>query len=126
MKEYESTLTPELRSIYLKIVNERQGLSTQGYVIGFLISILFVAYNTVIRKMPLTLLPNLCIVIFISYIVSHLYYMIMPKTDNMLRHLTKKEEIDAWLKMYNFMKTQFHLSFAVGMLAVLIYFISFC
>jgi len=126
MKKYEDSLSPQLLPIYQNIVKERMQISMQGYAIGFFLSLAFLIYNTKIRNVPLSTIPTLCSFIFISYIVNHLYYMIMPKSDHMLKHLTKKEEIDAWLTMYDFMKTQFHISFAIGLVALAIYFFSFC
>ena len=36
----------------------------------------------------------------ISILTSHYYYLLMPKSDYILKHLENKEQINAWLKMY--------------------------
>ncbi len=126
MQKYESSLSPELREIYQKIVKERHTIYVHGYAIGFLLSTIYLLYNSYILKHKFNTYTSVSIVILISYITNHLYYMLMPKTDHMLNHLEKKEEVQAWSQMYNYMKYQFHLSFLVGIIALGIYAYTFC
>jgi hypothetical protein len=44
--------------------------------------------------------------------------MIHPKSDWMLDHLQKKEEIRDWLQMYKEMQYNYHIGITLGIIAV--------
>ena len=47
-------------------------------------------------------------------------YTLYPKSDYMLKHLNKPEQIDAWLKVYNEMKLKKYIGFSLGLVAYMI------
>jgi uncharacterized membrane protein len=114
---YEQTLTPKTLAIYKQIVTERTNIYYMGYALGILLSILFIAYNTKIRKIPLTSMPLVCIVVAICFLTNYFYYVLSPKTTYMLDHLTTPEETKAWLIMYKGMQRNYHMGLFFGVAA---------
>lgn len=113
--------TPAITDIYNKIVIERRNLYFQGLVLGLIVSYflthLFSTINT-FHRITFTLA--------ITGTVSVLYYIIMPKSDYMLNHLKTPEEITAWFKVYQTMKTRYSLGFVFGLFASIPIAYSFC
>ena len=120
VSKYKSILSPELREKYEKITNERLKISYQGYILGFLLSILIIYYNYSIKNPKLK--PNnislVCIVLSTSFITNYFYYLLYPKSDWMLNYLKKPEEIKAWLELYRTMQFNYHLGLALGIIGV--------
>ena len=114
---YEQTLTPKTLAIYKQIVTERTNTYYVGYTLGILLSILFISYNTKIRKIPLTSMPLVCIVVAICFLTNYFYYVLSPKTTYMLDHLTTPEETKAWLIMYKGMQRNYHMGLFFGVVA---------
>ena len=92
----------------------------QGYVLGFFISLIIIAVNLKMqpKKASLSAFPLACIILATSFITNYFYYILHPKTDNMINHLVNKEEINAWHTMYKEMQYNYHLGFLLGIVAV--------
>lgn len=120
IQELVATLSPENRARYNTISNERWRIYMTGLCLGFIISMLFILYS---REYFLT--GNgyrgglLCMVGAITLSVNYLYYILTPKTDWMVLHLTTPEEKQAWLKVYRTMQFNYHAGLVLGILAVI-------
>lgn len=119
VKQYRSSLSPELREKYDKITKERMNLSYQGYALGFFLSLLIIFYN---KKLSKTKLINnyslVCIVISTTFITNYFYYILSPKSDKMINYLKTKQEIDNWQTVYREMQYNYHFGIALGIVAV--------
>lgn len=114
--EYRKSLSPELQAVYDTIVEERASLSITGYSIGLFLSIIFIFFVTRSRKMAVS--GMVCLAVLISFIVHHLYYMLSPKSKYMVSYLETKEEKENWLAVNRSMQVNYHLSFVLGIAGV--------
>ena len=116
--DYENTLSPELVVVYKTIAKERTGIYYYGYFLGFVLSLLFIVYNTTVRKVPFSSMPLVCIVVSISFFTNYFYYILSPKTTYMTEHLKTPEEIKAWGIMYRGMQKYYHTGLVLGLVSV--------
>lgn len=126
ISKYKKNLTPELKKVYNKIVKERINISTQGYLAGFIISLIVIItnYNQNIDK-KLSTIYIVCIVLGITFTVQYFYYSLYPKTDWMLNHIKDPKQTKAWLNMYKEMKHDYHTGLLLGLVAVAVTAIAF-
>jgi uncharacterized BrkB/YihY/UPF0761 family membrane protein len=126
ISKYKKNLTPELKKVYNKIVKERINISTQGYLAGFIISLIVIItnYNQNIDK-KLSTISIVCIVLGITFTVQYFYYSLYPKTDWMLNHIKDPKQTKAWLNMYKEMKNDYHTGLLLGLVAVAVTAIAF-
>jgi hypothetical protein len=126
MQKYERQLPEELRGKYHKIVNERRTIYYTGYALGFALAFIIILTNSFLLEKPyFTDISTICLTIVIAFFVSHLYYVLTPKTDWMLKHVSDPLQTKAWLKMYQHMQRYFHLSFLIGIIGVGVFAASF-
>ena len=59
-----------------------------------------------------------CIVTSTAFITNYFYYMLYPKTDWMLNHITNGEQSKLWLEMYKKMSLYYHSGLVLGIIAV--------
>jgi len=114
--EYRKSLAPELQVVYDSIVDERTRLSMTGYSIGLFLSIIFIFFVSRTRKMAVS--GMVCLAVLISFIVHHFYYMMSPKSKYMVSYLQTKEEKKNWLDVNRSMQYNYHLSFVIGTVGV--------
>lgn len=118
-KNLQSVLTREQLKIYDKIVNERLTIYLTGYGLGFILSALIIYYNrNLSSKDKLTNAPLMCIVGSVSFLTNYFYYILSPKSDWMVLHLTTAEQKKQWLNVYKNMQWNYHFSFLLGILAM--------
>jgi len=121
VKQYRSSLSPELREKYDKITKERMNLSYQGYALGFFLSILILIYNktrSLSKIKPINNYSLICIVISTTFITNYFYYILSPKSDKMINYLKTKEEIENWQNVYREMQYNYHFGIVLGIIAV--------
>lgn len=124
IQSYEQSMSPELRQVYTGIVQERQSIFFTGYIIGFVLAIMYLVFRN--NKFSFATPQTICIVIAISFIVNHLYYMLSPKTDYMVLHLNNESDREKWLLVYRRMQLYFHVAFALGLIGVGVLGYGFC
>lgn len=107
-------LSPELAMRYERIVQERSMHFFQGICLGLVLSFLILS-NTRISNM----FHRVSLFFAITLFTSMLYYMLLPKSDYMLKHLTSQAENEAWLRVYKTMKYRHLLGFVLGALAAI-------
>lgn len=115
---YEKTLSNDLLPLYRKIAQERTSIYYYGYFLGIILSMVFIVYNSKVKKVPLSAMPLVCIVISISFFTNYFYYILSPKTTYMTDHLKTQQEIQAWGKMYRGMQKYYHTGLILGLIAV--------
>ena len=107
-----SLLTEEQVQIYEFIKRERASLYATGLLIGVLTGLF---YLRMINKKGWKVD---CGFVAIVMTVAGMYYSMMPKTTYMLNHLEGREQVDAWLDVYNEMKFRCHAGMVVGVMAL--------
>jgi len=125
VKHYKSTLTSDLRKRYEKISEERKWISYYGYGLGLVFSLFVIYYSLKIKKERLNNTSLVCIVVATSFITNALFYMVYPKSDWMLEHISNKEQVKAWLQMYKSMSFYYHTGLILGIVAVGIFAFAF-
>lgn len=105
------TLDDNQKVIYKSIVEERFTALVTGTIIGLILSAIYFYLAKTNSAKPQTII---CSVIAIIGITQYLYYRLVPKSQWLLIHLDKREQIDAWLEMYKYMSRRCHLGFLLG------------
>ena len=118
VKHYKGTLTSDLRIRYEKISEERKWISYYGYGLGVVFSLFVIYYSLKIKKERLNNTSLVCIVVATSFITNALFYMVYPKSDWMLEHISNKDQVKAWLQMYKSMSFYYHTGLILGIVAV--------
>jgi hypothetical protein len=128
--EFKKTLTSKQKEIYEKIISERKNIYYGGFALGIALSILalYIGENYLffIDKKNKATLPKVCTIATITFITNYFFYILYPKSDYMLLHLTNKPQIEGWLAIYKKMQYKFHFGFVLGIIAVTIYAYGFC
>ena len=125
VKHYKSSLSSDLQKRYEKITNERANISYQGYALGVILSLIIIFYNLRFKRSAMNTSALVCTVVATAFVTNYFYYMLSPKSDWMLNHMTNKEEIKAWLLMYREMQFNYHTGLVLGIIAVGIFAFAF-
>ena len=118
VSHYKTILSPEAQRRFDKIVKERTTISTNGYILGVLISILVLYYKIKVQRLRLSSWMMVCTAVAITFLTNYFYYVLYPKSDWMLNHVETKQETMAWLAMYREMQYNYHMGLALGVVAV--------
>ena len=118
MQKYEKQLPEKLQKIYKQIVTERRQIYYTGYVLGFILAVLFILYNNIILNKSLSTISMVCVSTASAFLVNYFYYILTPKTTHMLEHADTPEQTKAWLKMYRTMQYHYHMGLFIGLIAV--------
>ena len=59
-----------------------------------------------------------CIVVSVSFLTNYFYYILSPKSDWMLDHLTNQEQVKLWLQLYRSMQVYYHTGLVLGIIAI--------
>ena len=102
------------QKIYHGIAKQRAELFIQGLIFGCTLGALSLYVLGAKNNLSAT-----CLFITISMLVTHYYYLLMPKKTYLLEHLEKREQLDAWLNMYKEMNFKSHIGSLLGGLAFL-------
>ena len=128
--EFKKTLTNKQKAIYETLISERKNIYYGGFILGIALSLLalYIGENYLffIDKKNKATLPKVCTVATITFITNYFFYILYPKTDYMLLHLTNKAQIEGWLAIYKKMQYKFHFGFVLGIIAITIYAYGFC
>ena len=119
-----NVLTSKQKEIYEEIINERKTIYYMGYGLGILLAIFTIFILKKILKIRFNNMSLVCLVGSIVFITNYLFYILYPKSDYMLLHLSDKRQITEWLKIYRKMQYKFHLGFVFGIIAVIVFCIS--
>jgi uncharacterized protein YacL len=118
VQAYKEKMPPDLQKLYQKISEERMRISYQGYILGFVLSLLVIFYNYKIKGFKMGNTSLVCTVIAVSFLTNYFYYMLSPKSDWMLNHMNSQDQVKGWLLMYREMQFNYHAGLALGIIAV--------
>ena len=125
IKKYEEELPKELKSMYKSIVEERTRIYYTGYILGFLLSLILIVYITQVQRTRMSTSSMVCTTVALAFLTNYFYYILTPKTNHMLDHVTTPEQTKAWLAMYKGMQYYYHAGLAIGLVAVGIFAFAF-
>ena len=118
VKHYKSSLPTDLQNRYEKITAERKRISYYGYLFGFILSLGIIYYNVKINGRKYNNFTMICAVLATSFLTNYFYYILHPKSDWMLNHMTSQQEVKGWLIMYREMQFNYHMGLALGLIGV--------
>ena len=118
VKQYKESLPSDLQKRYENISEERRKISIYGYILGLILSLFVVFYNIKIKGQHLNTFSLVCIVMATCFVTNYFYYMLSPKSDWMLNHVSNQQQTRAWLLMYREMSYNYHLGLVFGIVAV--------
>ena len=118
VKHYKSSLSSDLQKRYEKITKERTNISYQGYALGVILSLGIIFYNLKIKRSRMNTTALVCTVVATAFVTNYFYYMLSPKSDWMLNHMSNQEEVKSWLLMYREMQYNYHMGLVLGIVAV--------
>jgi len=124
-KKYKQQLSSVLLTRYETITQERMSISYYGYGLGVLFSLIIIYYNLNIKGAKMNSFALACTVMATTFLTNYFYYILSPKADWMLNHMSSQEEVHAWLQMYRGMQYNYHMGLALGIIAVGIFAIAF-
>lgn len=122
--EFKKSLNSNLLEKYLKIIAERKKIYFDGYIIGFLLSIIFLIWNY-LNKNKMDKITMLCLIGSVSFFTNYFYYILKKKSDYMIMHLDNKQ-ISLWLKIYKHMQYHYHFGLLLGLIAIIFFANAFC
>ena len=118
VQHYKSKLPTSLKERYEKITNERMMISYYGYALGFILSLFIIFYNLKLKGSKLNNVSIVCIVTSVCFLTNYFYYILSPKSDWMLDHMTNQEQVKLWLQLYRTMQVYYHSGLVLGIIAV--------
>ena len=116
--KYKSQLPENLQKIYEQITNERTIIYYQGYILGFILSLIIIAINVYSDHKMLSTTSMICLVLATSFVTNYFYYTLSPKKNWMLNYIKTPEQTKAWLQMYRGMQVYYHTGLVLGIIAV--------
>jgi fructose-specific phosphotransferase system IIC component len=122
-EKLQKVLTPELANRYVDIVKERRNQYIQGIILGMIIGtiVLYVYQWKVTQNFHKVVLFS-AITLFIAMI----YYLLMPKSDYMLKHLQNEQQNRAWLDIYKSFQSRYIVGMILGAVAAVPIANSYC
>jgi hypothetical protein len=117
VKHYKNSLPSDLQKRYEGISEERRRISIHGYVLGLILSLFIIFYNLKIKGLHLKTTSLVCLVMATCFVTNYFYYMLTPKSDWMLNHVSNQQQTRAWLLMYREMSFNYHAGLVLGILA---------
>lgn len=115
---YQKQLPQDLQQLYQQIREERTQIFYTGYIIGFVLALIIIVYNTQIKKAKMGWPAMVCLTVTVAFITNYFYYVLTPKTKWMLDHIENPDQTKAWLQMYKNMQLYYHSSLAFGIIAI--------
>ena len=123
-QDFLNVLNIKQQQTYENIINERKNIYFMGYVLGIILSIIGYYLTKKLLKVRYNNVSLICFVGAVTFVTNYLFYILYPKSDYMLLHLSDKRQITEWLNIYRKMQYKFHLGFVLGIIAVIIFCIS--
>jgi hypothetical protein len=116
--KYKAQLPDNLQQIYDEITHERLTISYQGYVLGFILSLVIISANVYSDHKMLSTTSMVCLTLAVSFLTNYFYYILAPKKNWMLNYIKTPEQTQAWLEMYRGMQVYYHTGLVLGLVAV--------
>jgi hypothetical protein len=121
-RAFQKSLPGALQKIYRNIVDERKKLNIHGYLLGLLLAALLLVVDHYFLKTrtPTGRWGLICFIAAVTFLTQYFYYILSPKSDWMVRHLSSSAHREAWLKVYRAYQLSYHGGIAIGILGALI------
>ena len=113
---YKKQLTHQQQATYDRIVKERLGISTKGYLLGAILSLFIILISN--KRKSTNTKATVCLVLATCFITNYFYYTLSPKSDWMLNHVESKEQTQAWLEMYRACSYNYHAGLVLGIVGM--------
>jgi hypothetical protein len=113
--EFAASLNDDQLKVYREVVNRRMSLYLQGFVIGILAGVLYLATVPSVKPTPMVLGTFTLIVLGAQY----MFYMMIPKGKWMLDFVTTPEQTQKWLSIYRYMSMRWHAGLLFGVLGAM-------
>lgn len=110
-KSFYDSLTPQQQQIYQNIKKERLTIFLQASIAG-LVTGLVVLYMMSAEKV--NRIGAGCILLATAFATQYFWYVISPKKDWMILHLTE-QQIPVWQQLYRAYQLRYHTALAVGL-----------
>ena len=120
------TLTPPLLERYQGIVMRRRRLYIESLALGIALSVATILYLTRVAKRKMGLVHGACVAGAVTLGTSYFYYMLHPKNEYMVPHLTTGEQRAAWFKVYREHQIEYSTGLLVGLLGSVAMGTAFC
>ena len=121
MKDFEESLGDDvdsdgtkLKDSYKDIIKQRGMIYLQGIIIGFVIGIITLVLLKTNRQISVG--GKVCIFVIVSYGLSVLHYMAVPKSKYMLQLGLNDNQTKKWLEVYKMMKSRQFLGAVIGII----------
>ena len=115
--EYEQSLSPEQKAIYQKVVEERQKIYIYGLALGSLLALLYL-YSTGLET---SRMQASCIFVAIALATQYLYYMLSPKTFDMVTLMENKDQLTKYNNVYKHMQYRYHFGMLLGLIGYFLF-----
>jgi hypothetical protein len=116
IKGSELLLEAQLGDVYTKIVKERVKIYLIATMVGAIFGILYLIW----MRSKMSTFPLICTAVLIFFIVQFMIYILYPKSDYILNHITNQKESKAWLNMYSQMMKKFWIGFLIGLVGYIV------
>lgn len=113
---FMDTLSPSQQEKYKKITRERRMIYLSGYVVGLILSIIYLQFFHAEEKVSYSLL---CMVMAITFLTSYFFYILYPKSELMIVKLDEERQRKQWVAIYKKMSYHYHFGMLLGIVAVL-------
>ena len=114
-------LNYDQKKLYQKLINERRNIYFQGYILGLILSFIYLYYIKQFLNKRLNNFMMICTFGFIVFITNYFYYILTKKSTYMIEHLNNKEQTQAWLQIYKTMQFRYHFGLLLGIIASMIF-----
>ena len=115
--EYEQSLNNEQKQAYQKIINERQQIYLTGLIFGTVLAFFYLYAN----GLELSPFKHSCIFVAIALFTQYLYYMVYPKSTNMVTLMENKDQLKKWHTVYKYMQYRYHIGMGLGLLGYFLF-----
>ena len=113
LNAFIATLDNKQEHIYLKVVEERLNIYVTGLVLGLIVGFTYLSMskNSVVRT---------CVFTTLVLAISIVYYMMIPKSTYMIKHLKTTEQFNRWLDVYKEMQYRNYMGLILGVISYLV------
>ena len=109
--EYEQSLDIEQQKIYKTVLKERQQIYLTGLVVGTLLAFVYLYMN----NLGLSPLNNSCVFVAVVMATQYFYYILYPKSNNMVTIMNSKQQLEKWHSVYKHMQYRYHFGMLLGL-----------
>ena len=113
LNTFLNTLNSNQKHMHKKIVEERLKIYITGLIIGLIVGFTYLSMSkkSVIRT---------CVFTALVLSITIIFYMLIPKSTYMIKHLKTTEQFNKWLDVYKEMQYRNYMGFVLGIISYLL------